>query len=147
MFPLLHRQVPHIGDRILGHLNSKDSLAARAVCREWKECIGRLWISPFMCTCNQEKEVLGSHMSSVISTWTDLKKMFKMTFPRPVPNLVTMTMPDTVLDACSSNSQGRIHVMTQRSIIELDIADMSVVEELFFSEDHQRELKNYTLKR
>ena len=146
MFPLLDRQVPHIGDKILGYLNSKDSLAARAVCREWKECIGRL--SPYMCTCNQEKEGFVNHTSSVMLTWADLKKMFKMTFPGPVPNLVTMTMPDTVLDACSnSDSPGRIHVLTQRSIFELDIADMSVVEELFFSKEHRRELKNYTLKR
>ena len=139
MFPLFDRQVPHIADQIFRYLDFEDYLAVRVVCKEWREYIEQH--CKHLCTCNQEKEGSWRHMLSVISTWKDLKRMFKMSFSGPTPKLVTMKMPEQIHDACSSNLAGRIHVVTQRSIIEIDIVNMTMLEELIFPQEHQ---KKYT---
>ena len=84
MFPLLDRQVPHIADEVFKYLNLDDFLAARAVCKEWRDYTEKHAES--FCDCKQD-ERSWTHMLSVISTWKDLKRDFKMSFSGPTPKL------------------------------------------------------------
>ena len=139
MFPLLYRQVPHIADKIFRYLDFDDYLTAREVCKEWREYIEN---GDHLCACNGDEEGSGRHLlSATFKSWRDLKKMFRMSFSGPIPKLVTMSMSEPIRDACSSNSAERIHVVTQRSILKIDIANMTVLEELIFPQEHQ---KKYT---
>ena len=139
MFPLLDRQVPHIADKIFKYLDLEDYLVVREVCKEWREYIEHC---DHLCGCNGEEEGSGRHLlSATLKSWRDLKRMFRMSFSGPIPKLITMSMLEPIHDACSSNSAERIHVVTQRSILEIDIANMTVLEELIFPKGHQ---KKYT---
>ena len=114
MFPLGDRDLPHVEHMILSYVGPRDLVNAKLVSKKWHQGVRRY--------LNHLKT---SHKDG------ELKRLLRKSLLEPVTFFATIALPRPMRDLCV-NARKEVYVLSDESVIELDINKLHVAKEMCF---------------
>ena len=127
MFSFDNRDIPEVEKNILSYLGPRDLVRAKQVSKEWRSGVKRYL----------------NHLKTSKSNVEKIKDLYKSAFLEPVTCFATVRLHKCEVDI-AVNDAGEVYILSEGSILQIDIASMCLEAELPFPTAHAERWQNFT---